>query len=444
MVADTIEVIRPRELPAEIREYLDKFDLSACLACGSCVSGCPTAAAPGFENWNTRKVLQMLRMGLVEEVVNSDYVWLCTCCGRCAQNCPAGIDIVPIMVHMRHLREREKVPGSIHKGCMNNIETGNNLAIAKEDYLQGMAELSQELAEDGMPGFYVPVDKDNADILFFPNSKEVFGDFEDQYWWWKIFYAARENWTVPSEGWEAVDWALFSANYEGSKILAKRKLDYMDKHNIKRMIMPDCGGGSYGCRLGMKYCLEEDPEREVRFIYLYDYLKELIEQGRIKLDKSVHANDLFTWHDSCKHGRELLRHYGVAFFDEARWILNQCADNFVEMIPNRENNFCCGGGSGNWPMPFEDQSAYHSRFKADQIRRTGATVVGVGCSNCRDQIMKRIPKYYPDLKHNTKYIWQIVAEALVIDPLQGEALARAEQEAAAQWEKFGVDLDMEY
>ena len=109
----------------------------------------------------------MLRMGLLEEVVNSDYVWLCTCCGRCAQNCPAGIDIVPIMVHMRHLRERDKVPGTIHKGCMNNIETGNNLAITKEDYLQGMAELSQELAEDELPGFYVPVDKDGADIPVF-------------------------------------------------------------------------------------------------------------------------------------------------------------------------------------------------------------------------------------------------------------------------------------
>ncbi len=93
----------------------------------------------------------------------------------------------------------------------NNIETGNNLAISRDDYLEGMAELGDEMAEE-CPGFYVPVDKHGADILFFPNSKEVYGDFEDQFWWWKIFYAAKENWTVPSEGWEAVDWALFTGN----------------------------------------------------------------------------------------------------------------------------------------------------------------------------------------------------------------------------------------
>ena len=40
-----------------------------------------------------------------------------------------------------------------------------------------------------------------------------------------------------------------------------------------------------------------------------------------------------------------------------------------------------------------------------------ADVVVVGCSNCRDQIMRRIPKFYPDCAYEVKYIWQLVAEA---------------------------------
>jgi dimethylglycine catabolism B len=108
----------------------------------------------------------------------------------------------------------------------NNLATGNNLAISREEYLEGMRDLGADLAEE-CPGFYVPVDKQGADILFFPNSKEVYGDFEDQFWWWKIFYAARENWTVPSEGWEAVDWALFTGNYDANRELARRKIEYM-------------------------------------------------------------------------------------------------------------------------------------------------------------------------------------------------------------------------
>lgn len=39
------------------------------------------------------------------------------------------------MGHMKSLRPREEVPGSLHKGMANNLETGNNLAISREAYL---------------------------------------------------------------------------------------------------------------------------------------------------------------------------------------------------------------------------------------------------------------------------------------------------------------------
>ncbi len=408
------------------------------MVCGSCSGNCPITGTPGMEGWDTRKVMRLLANGCVAEVVASNFPWLCTGCGRCAGVCPAGIDIPAIMGHMKSLRPREEVPGSLHKGMANNLETGNNLAISREAYLEGMLDLGQELAED-CPGFYVPVDKANADVLFFPNSKEVYGDFEDQFWWWKIFYAARENWTVPSEGWEAVDWALFTGNYAANRELARRKIAYMHRNAIKTMIMPDCGGGSYGCRKGMTALADEDPANAVGYVYLYDYLLDLIRSGRIHLDKGAHAGKTFTFHDSCKHGRELAAHYGKGYFDEPREIIAACVDDYVELTPSREKNFCCGAGGGMWPMPFEQESAWHARYKYQQIKESGADVVVVGCSNCRDQIMKRIPKFYPDCAYEVKYIWQLVAEALVIEPWDAAAVATAEEEARAQWARLGVE-----
>ncbi len=79
--------------------------------------------------------------------------------------------------------------------------------------------------------------------------------------------------------------------------------------------------------------------------------------------RAVNAGKIFTWHDSCKHGRELERNFGKGYFEEPRWIIEQCVDQFVEMEPNRANNFCCGAGGGNWPMPYEKESAYHARHK---------------------------------------------------------------------------------
>lgn len=435
-------VLNPR-LKDPIREYLNKFNLNLCLTCGTCTNGCPATGTPGHEDLDARKVIRMLALGLTDEVVESVFPWICTGCGRCVHACPMGIDIVGIMGHMKSLRPRDKVPGILHKGVLNVLATGNNMAIPQEDYFFLMSDMGRELADAECPGFYVPIDRDGADILFFPNSKEVFSDNEDMFWWWKIFYAARENWTVPSENWEAVDWGLFTGNGEATKILAQRKVDMMKKHAINRMIMPDCGGGSYGCRKGMKECVLEDPNNKINHIYLYDYLKEIIQSGRIKLDKSRNAGKVFTWHDSCKHGRELERNFGKGYFDEPRWIIEQCVDQFTEMVPNRMNNFCCGAGGGNWPMPYEKESAWHARHKYRQIKNSGANVVVVGCSNCRDQMMRRIPKYYPDCEYEVKYIWQLVAESLVFEPWSADEVAGAELEAKAQWDRLGFTPEEE-
>lgn len=432
-----------KKLGDEIREYLSNYNLQLCLTCGTCVSGCPTVGAPDLEGLDVRKVLRMLAFGMVEEVVNSDFPWVCTGCGRCVYGCPMGVDTVAIMKKMKGLRPRDQVPGVLHKGVEQVLATGNNLGIPKQDYLFLLADVGGELAEQECPGFYVPVDREGAEIGFWPNSKEVFGEPDDMKWWWKIFYAAKENWTVPSENWESVDWGLFTGNDDASRTLAKRKIEWIKKFKIKRAIMPDCGGGSFGFRASMEQLKKKDPSYEINFVYLYEYLVEIIKSGRIKLDPSKNKGMKFTWHDSCKHGRECQRVFGKGYFEEPRWIIKQCVgeENFVDMYPNRMNSYCCGAGGGNWPMPFEKQSAYHGRRKYESIKNSGADVVVVGCSNCRDQLMKRVPKYHTDYKYEVKYIWQLVAETLVIEPWSEEEVKKAEEEAKAQWERFGVSLD---
>ena len=64
-----------------------------------------------MEGWDTRKVLRMLHFGMVDEVVESRFPWVCTGCGRCAHACPMDLDIPYIMLHMKSLRPRDKVPG---------------------------------------------------------------------------------------------------------------------------------------------------------------------------------------------------------------------------------------------------------------------------------------------------------------------------------------------
>ena len=301
-----MEAIQIKKVNSELWHYFSNFDLNLCLTCGTCAGGCPATGMPELHGIDVRKVIRMLALGLVEEVVASNFPWVCTGCGRCEYACPMDIDIVSIMKTMKTLSPPDKVPGFMHEVLETVFSAESNLSIPKEGCLTLMADLGRELSEAECPGFHV-----------------------------------------------------------GST-------------------------------------------------YIYNYLIELIKSGRIKLDKSINAGKVFTWHDSCKHGRMLERVFGKGFYDEPRWIIEQCVDDFIEMYPNRANSYCCGAGGAMWSTPFEKQSAYYGHSKFESIKNSGANIVVVGCSKCHYQLMTRLPKYYTDYEYEVKYIWQLVAESLVI------------------------------
>ena len=72
----------------------------------------------------------------------------------------------------------------------------------------------------------------------------------------------------------------------------------------------------------------------------------------------------------------------------------QTCEDFREMTPNREHNFCCNAGGGlaslsNW----SSHKAKFNKVKADQIKATGAKYVITPCHNCSTGI-KDVIKYW--------------------------------------------------
>jgi Fe-S oxidoreductase len=67
--------------------------------------------------------------------------------------------------------------------------------------------------------------------------------------------------------------------------------------------------------------------------------------------------------------------------------MSYIADDFREMTPNREHNYCCGGGGGfNGIGKFRKQRNKALQTKRDQILATGAKLVVAPCHNCWDAI----------------------------------------------------------
>lgn len=215
---------------------IDPSWAAACLTCGTCASACPIAGVDGLD---PRKIVRMAVLGMDEELVASSWPWKCTMCAKCEEACPANIEIVALMRKIRGKRKRAEVPGPIHKGVTMCLERGNNLGIPKDDFLFLCEELGEELAEDCCPGFKTPIDVHGARVLVTVNSKEPFAEPDDMKWWWKIFYAAGESWTISSENWEGVNWGLFSGDDEAMKTVVGRIVDNMRRLNCQVLLLPE-------------------------------------------------------------------------------------------------------------------------------------------------------------------------------------------------------------
>ena len=224
-------LISKREKRRLASQYAD-----LCLTCGTCAGGCPVTGVDGLD---VRKVVRLALLGMDQEVIDSKFPWVCTLCGRCENQCPMGVNLMKTFRKARGLRDRDKVPGPIHKGTMMNLQRGNNLGIPRDDFLMLLADVGQELANDECPGFYVPVDKKGANVITTINSKEPFGEPDDMKFWWKIFYAAKEDWTVSSTNWEGVNWGLFSGDDPAWKEQVGRVLENARRLECKTLLLPE-------------------------------------------------------------------------------------------------------------------------------------------------------------------------------------------------------------
>lgn len=207
-----------------------------CLTCGSCASACPISGVDGMD---PRKIIRLVVLGRAQDVIDSNWPWKCTLCGKCEEACPMNVEIVSLMRRIRSLRERDKVPGPLHKGVLMALRRGNNLGIPKEDFVALLRELGEELGEECCPGFETPVDVKGTNLMYTINSKEPFGEPDDMKFWWKIFYAAGESWTIPSENWEGVNWGLFTGDDEAMRIMVGRIVDNMYRLGCKTLVLPE-------------------------------------------------------------------------------------------------------------------------------------------------------------------------------------------------------------
>ena len=331
----------------------------------------------------------------------------CTNCRRCTLSCPMGVDTATLNRIMRGLLTHVGVmPEGVRVVSKDQWELGNQMGVLKEDYLDTLEWMSEELEEDlGHAEATIPVEQKGSRIMYCINPREVKYDPRTIKEAALIFWAAGEDWTMPEEGWDNTNFGLFSGDDGLGGASAKREYDKARELGVDKIVISECGHGYRSTRCeGVNWSGEAEPvPMESSVMTMLKYIKE----GKIKVDPTKNPEKM-TFHDSCNNARS------CGFYEEPRELLRMVTTDFQEMYPNRAENYCCTGGGGAMSMSeYTPRRLESAKVKADQIRATGAKVVVTSCHNCVDGLQDLIKHH--ELDCEVKQLVNLVANALVID-----------------------------
>ena len=346
----------------------------------------------------------------------------CTNCRRCTFNCPMGVDTATLNRITRGLLTRVGVmPEGVRVVSKDTWELGNQMGVLKEDYVETVEWLSEELVDEVEDeAATIHIDKEDADVVYTINPREIKYDPRTIAKAARIFYAAGENWTMPSWGWDQTNFGLFSGD---DALGAATYMHLVERHKGlrgKKLVISECGHGyrSTRCEGPNWSATDQDFHMESSVITMLNYINE----GRIKVDRTKNSVPV-TFHDSCNNARS------CGFYEEPRELLNLVVSDFREMYPNRAENYCCTGGGGAMSMSeYTPRRLTSAKVKADQIAETGARIVVTTCHNCVDALNDLIKHYKLDCE--VRQLVDLVDSALVLEAPVPE-VAQPEVPAAA-------------
>lgn len=409
-MSNIIEIEKTKgNIRKEISELLNGANLNLCLTCGTCAGGCP---ATGQMNMDPRKLLRMIALGLDEEVERNPWVWVCTMCKRCQYACPMDIKIPDIIFYLRSLWPREERPKGILGSCDHHVRSrGGAMGVPLEDYRFVMEDMAEELrAQEGFEDFQVSIDREGAMYCFNQNSREPVTEPDELLPLWKILHKAGADWTYYSDMWGGENYCMFLADDKSWEYIVRAQAEHIDRLGCKYLVNTECGHSFYAVWAGLK---KFNIPHRFEFISIVQLYAKWIREGKLKVSSDWNR-DLkirFTVQDPCNIIRKSL---GDPMAEDLRFVVRTVVgeENFVEMTPNRMNNYCCGGGGGALQAGHRDERQAFGRIKFDQIMDTGADYVAVPCHNCHAQIHEMAGHY--NGSYHVVHLWTIICLAMGI------------------------------
>jgi heterodisulfide reductase subunit C len=104
----------------EVAKKIGLEEITPCYTCGSCTGICPVHEV--IEDFDPRRMIHMILLGMRKEVLSSDLIWFCCLCNSCFFVCPQEIKFSRVATELRKMAMDQ---GYVDEGFLKKLEQVN-------------------------------------------------------------------------------------------------------------------------------------------------------------------------------------------------------------------------------------------------------------------------------------------------------------------------------
>ncbi|MDZ4745366.1 MAG: heterodisulfide reductase-related iron-sulfur binding cluster [bacterium] len=310
---------------------------------------------------------------LIGDYVLPEALWQCTTCGACMQECPVNIEHVPAIVGMR--RSMVMMEGAFNEesallpDVYSNMETnavpwGGFAHSDRADWAEGLG--IRTAAEDA-----------TMEVLFWVGCA---GSYDERAK--KISRAFSELMQIAGVDFRILgteencngDVARRTGNEYLAESLTMTNIETLQRYQVRKIVAtcPHCFN-----------TLKNDyPQFGGNFevVHHTQFIRDLIADGRLKIDREKINNETITYHDSCYLGR-----YNDEYEAPRATLSDIPGLQVIEVARSGDKGFCCGAGGGRMFME-ETVGERVNINRTNELLATGAETIAVNCPFCTTMI----------------------------------------------------------
>jgi Fe-S oxidoreductase len=334
--------------------------------------------------------MHQAQLGLTD--FESEDIWLCVTCKWCVDRCPRGVGIIDVWNSFRRAIVEMGIggiPDSVRITAKNIASVGNPQGEVREKRTDWIKDTGIKPFAKGMDVLYFACCFNSYDPNLIRVAKATA----------RIMEKAGISFGILGNEQSCCGESIRkTGNEELFKNLVRSNADVFNKAGVTKIVV-----SSPHCYHTLK---NEYPELGAQFevVHSSQFVAELIKDKKIQLTKEFKKK--VTLHDSCYLGR----HNNI--YEEPRNVLNSIPGlELVEMLNNRKDGLCCGGGGGRiWA-----ETKKNERFSDIRVRQAidaGADTLATACPYCMANFEDSVLSMDKSSVLQVKEIVELVADAI--------------------------------